>query len=66
MFLIDAIKPKVEKKLRTFFAQMFRDAREQNKPSFVSFRFRFAGGNKRHIQKNLEKTICYVYFIHLF
>ena len=57
MFLIDAIKPKVEKKLKLvlFCATDCLGEVSQNKTSFVCFRFRFAGGNKIFILKN-EKT----------
>ena len=56
MFLIDVIKPKVEKKLKLvlLFARLFRGGELEAhniKPHFVPFRFRFAGGDKNFIQK---------------
>ena len=61
MFLIDAFKPKIENEIKTFFdfcARLFRGgelkASVQNKTSFVSFSFRFTGGNKIFIQKKRE------------
>ena len=59
MFLIDGIKPKVGKKLKNclIFCATCQERlvrRIQKKTSFVSFRFRFAGGNKNLIQKKRE------------
>ena len=64
MFLIDAIKPKLEKKLKTFFARgclLFREgewkAYVQDKTSFDTFRFRFASDNKIFIKKKRDFLI---------
>ena len=60
MFLIDDIKPKGEKKFKTFFVFFCVTVygkgvgSVQNETSFVSFRFRFVGGNKIFIQKIRE------------
>ena len=62
MFLIDAIKPKVEKKLKPcliFCVTVLERwvGSVQNKTSFVSFHFRFAGGNKNFIQKKQDRPL---------
>ena len=57
MFLIDAIKPIIEKKSKACFFVTFLGrgvGRVQNKTSFVSIRVRFTGGNKNIIQKKRE------------
>ena len=56
MFLIDAIKPKVTKKLQNFFfARLFRGGGyEAYKIFFFFYRVRLAGGNKNMIQKKRE------------
>jgi hypothetical protein len=64
MFLIDAINPKVEKKLKNPFYFILDclgevSRKPTNKSSFVSFRFRFVGGNKTSIQKKRESFLKY-------
>ena len=55
MFLIDAIKPKVEKKLKKVFREGELEVYKLNQ--ILSFRFRFAGGNKIFIQKKRAKPL---------
>ena len=62
MFLISAIKPKVEKKLKTcivfFCIRLFRGGKSvQNKTSYVSLHCRFAGSNKNITKKKGEIII---------
>ena len=60
MFLIEAIKPNLEIKLKT--CSFLRDCfgkevgRLQNNTSFVSFCVRFVSGNKNIIQKTREEN----------
>ena len=58
MFLIDAIKPKVEKK----FNLGERVMRVTNETISVSFRVRFVRGIKNIIQRKRENVIKYVLF----
>jgi hypothetical protein len=51
MFLIDAIKPNIEKKSKTFFILM--DCLGEGSFEFI-FYVRFSGGNKNIIQKKQE------------
>ena len=53
MFLIDAIKPKVEKKLKTCFIFCATMGLKRT-TSLVSLRFKFAGGTKKFVQKKRE------------
>ena len=67
MFLIDTIKPKVEKKLKTYFIFCATDQEkclEAYKIKPVSFRFRFAG-DKNFIQKKREIQLKSVFLIKL-
>ena len=62
MFVIDAIKLNIEKKLKTHFifyktVKGRRVGSVQNKISFVSLRVKFAGGNINNIQKKRERSI---------
>ena len=56
MFLIDGVKPNVEKKLKTFYVTVLgRGVRSvHNKINFVSYYFWFDGGNINIIQKEQE------------
>ena len=57
IFLIDAIKPNVEKKFNTFgYSTLYgkKVGRVQNKTIFVSFCVWFVSGNKNIIQKKQE------------
>ena len=54
MFLIDAIKPNEERNSKLFFTRLFRVG-ESLAYSFVSFCFRFFGGNKTFFKRN-EKS----------
>ena len=54
MFLIDAIKPNIEKKfdfLIDFYTREVGRDRVLNKPSLIYFRVRFVSGNKKHYSK---------------
>ena len=65
MFLIDAIKPKLEKKLKFFFyflCNCLGEMRGKCTTSFVSFCFRFTGGNTT-IQKKQKKFFFIMVFI---
>ena len=61
MFLIDAIKHKVENKFKTCFI-VFRNClgkvsrKRTNKTSFVSFRVMFSSGNKNFNQNKRENN----------
>ena len=54
MFFIDAIKPNVQKKLKTFFKRLFKgeESGEYKKKSFLVM---FTGSNKNIIQKKRVK-----------
>jgi hypothetical protein len=59
IFLIDAIKPKVEKKFQIFLRDCFGEvSRERtNKTSFGYFRVRFVGSNKNIIQTERKTSL---------
>ena len=58
MFLIDAIKPNVEKEIiNLFYFYATAYGRLQNKNSFVSFRVWFAGGKKKFYSKETRNRI---------
>ena len=57
MFLIDAIKPNIEKKFKLVLFVGEGSRRVQNKTSFVSLRVRFVGNNKNIIQKERENVL---------
>ena len=61
MFLIDAIKPKVEKKLVLFFARLFRGSElEANKINpFFFFALGLLAAKKNFNQKKREKNLSY-------
>ena len=64
MFLIDGIKPNVEKKFKTCLRGSLWGGgvvgRVRNKSNFVSFRVRFAGGKKKDNEMNMSyKSKCH-------
>ena len=60
MILIDSIKPNVEKVLFFYATVLGRGVkRVQNKTSYVSFRVRFAGGNKILFKINKKEELYF-------
>ena len=63
MFLIDAIKPNIEKKFKTcYLRDCFGDRGESGEYKinlYFSFGIRFVGGNKDILEKKREKRLCH-------
>ena len=67
MFLIDAIKPNVEKILKTCFLSncLDKESRERTKLNrFVSFCVRFVSDNKNINQKEIREIILLKIILH--